>query len=67
MMGRILLVPDEAKAKMLEEEGFVACGKRDMGGKLVYQFAITDELLDALNDTTKFNKKDYMLDTRLTF
>jgi hypothetical protein len=66
-VNKIILVIDPAKAAYLEEIGFKSCGVRRMGNKTVSQFIETKELIDVLNDPAKFNVKDYLNDSRLTF
>ena len=66
-MKKVILVTSMAKVELLEEAGFVHCGRRDIEGKAAYQYLVTDKLHEMLNDRSKFSKKDYVYDMKLTF
>ena len=66
-MKRIVLVINQDKVDLLDELGFSPCGKRTVNGKDAYQYVVTDRLYKILNDKSKFTKKDYFEDTKLTF
>ena len=66
-MNKIVLVTNAAKAAFLIDLGHKPCGVRQIENSDVCQFVVTDELLTVLNDPSKFNKNDYVFDTRLTF
>ena len=66
-MNKVILVLNPEKAALLVEMGFTPCGTRQMDTIAVCQFIATDDLLKALNDKSKFNRKDYVYDMKLTF
>ena len=66
-MKKVILVTNMAKVKLLEEAGFSPCGTREIEGNTVHQFIVTDKLFKVLNDNSRFNKKDYIYDMKLTF
>ena len=66
-MKKVILVTNADKVNLLEEAGFSACGSREIEGKTAYQFVLTDKLFKILNDKSKFSKKDYIYDMKLTF
>jgi hypothetical protein len=66
-VNKVVLITKLDKVELLEELGFCACGSRDLYGQTAYQFVVTDKLYRVLNDKAKFNKKDYVYDTRLVF
>ena len=66
-MNKVILIMNPAKAELLENMGFTPCGKRQLEGKDIFQFVVTDKLFKVLNDKTNFNKRDYVYDTKLTF
>ena len=66
-MKKIILVLNPAKVDLLTELGFSSCGKRHIGdGKVGYQYILTDGLHKALK-ANKFSKRDYILDSKMTF
>ncbi len=67
-MKKIILVMNPAKLDLLDELGFSHCGERHMdGGKVAYQYVLTDKLHRVLKDRRNFSKADYWEDSRLTF
>ena len=63
----MILVMNPEKVAVLMEMGFTPCGTRQIDKKDVCQFVATDELLNILNDKSKFSVKDYVRDMKLTF
>ena len=66
-MNKVILVMNAEKASLLEEMGFTSCGTRLIDKKAIHQFVATDKLLNILNDKSKFSRKDYTCDMKLTF
>jgi len=66
MKNAILLIT-KAKAKHLEEAGFHSCGTRLVDGEPFSQFIVEEKIFAILYDSTRFGKKDYFFDTRMTF
>ena len=66
-MKKVILISNMSKVELLKDAGFSPCGTRDIDGKTVYQFVITDEVFKIINDKSQFSKRDYVYDTKLTF
>ena len=66
-MSKVILITNLDKVALLEDMGFTPCGIRNIDNKVVYQFVVTDKLYKVLNDKSKFSKKDYVYDIKLTF
>ena len=66
-MKKVILVTNMEKVALLQNAGFSPCGSREVNNRTAYQFVETDELFKFLNDKSKFSKKDYVYDTKLTF
>jgi len=66
-VSKIILVVDMAKVELLKDAGLAPIGTREIEGKQFYQFAVTDKLLEVLNDKLQFSKNDFIYDMKLTF
>lgn len=67
-MKRFILVTNSKMVDALEDLGFSSLGIRDLGnGQIAIQFPLTDALYRTLKDKSKFSRKYWFEDSKLTF